>query len=119
MMGEKAPKFRQDYERRMLIAKLLREEDKRIHQSPHKDGRYAKIIGLSILEEIEGKLGEDLTSLQALGNLIDPTCSLVCEEVPIDGCEDETEEMWYCTSCGVDLPEINTWSIAVHSCVSH
>lgn len=109
-MGKKAPQFRQDYERRMFIAKSLREEDRRIRQSPHKDNRYAKIMGLSTLEEIEGKFEEDLTSLQALSDLIDPTCSLVCEEVPVDSYEDETnetEEMWFCTSCGVDLPEIN------------
>lgn len=106
-MGEKTLKFRQNYERRMFIAKLLREENRRLRQSLHKDGRYTKIMGLSTLEKIEGKLGEDLTSLQALSDFIDPTCSLICEEVPVDGCEDETEEMWYCTSCGVDLPEIN------------
>lgn len=106
-MCEKIPRFRQDYERRMFIAKSLREKDKHIRQSQHIDDRYAKIMGLSTLEEIEGKLEEDLTSLLALGDLIDPTCSLVCEEVPIDGCESETEEMWFCTSCGVNLPEIN------------
>ena len=106
-MDEKASRFRQDYERRMSIAKLLREEDKRIRQSPGYDDRYARIIGLFTLEKIEGELGEDLTSLRALGDLIDPTCSLICEEVPVDGCEDEMEEMWYCTSCGVDLPEVN------------
>lgn len=106
-MGEKASRFRQDYEGRMSIARRLREEDKRIQQIPGYDDRYARIIGLFTLEKMENELGEDLTSLRALGDLIDPICSLVCEKVPVDSCEDETEEMWYCTSCGVDLPEVN------------
>ena len=106
-MGEKAPKFRQDYERRMFVTRKLREKDRRIRQSSRDNDIYAKIIGLFSLGELEGELGEDLTSLQALSNLIDPTCSLICEEVPVDGCEDKTEEMWFCTSCGVDLPEVN------------
>ena len=106
-MGEKSPKFMHDYERRMFVARKLREKDRRIRQSSRDNDIYAKIIGLFSLGELEGELGEDLTSLQALSNLIDPTCSLICEEVPVDGCEDETEEMWFCTSCGVDLPEVN------------
>lgn len=106
-MGEKVTKFRQDYEKRMFVARKLREEDRRIRQSSRDNDIYAKIIGLFSLGKLEGELGEDLTSLQALSNLIDPTCSLICEEVPVDGCEDETEEMWFCTSCGVDLPEVN------------
>lgn len=106
-MGEKVPQFRQDYERRMFISKLLRKEDKHVRQLPNYDNSYAHVIGPYTLEKIGWKLDEDLTSLRALGDLIDPTCSLVCEEVPIDGCKDETEEIWYCTSCGVDLPEIN------------
>ena len=106
-MSEKAPRFRQDYERRMFVAKKLRNKDKCIRQTPGYDDVYARIIGLFTLEGIEGELNEDVTSLRALSDLIDPTCSLVCEEVPVDGCEDETEEMWYCTGCGVDLPEVN------------
>lgn len=106
-MSEKAPKFRQDYERRMFIAKSLREEDRYVRQLPNYDDSYVHVIGPYTLEKIGWKLGEDLTSLRALGDLIDPTCSLICEEMPIDGCEDETEEMWFCTNCGVDLPEIN------------
>lgn len=106
-MGEKAPKFRQDYERRMFIAKLLRKEDKHVRQLPNYEDSYDRVIGPYTLQKIEWQLEEDLTSLQALSDLIDPTCTLVCEEVPIDGCEDETEEIWFCTSCGVDLPEIN------------
>lgn len=106
-MGEKASKFRQDYERRMFIAKLLRKEDKHVRQLPNYEDSYDSVIGPYTLQKIEWQLEEDLTSLQALSDLIDPTCTLVCEEVPIDGCEDETEEIWFCTSCGVDLPEIN------------
>lgn len=114
-MCEKTSQFRQDYERRMSIAKLLRQEDKYVRQLPNYEDSYDRTIGPYTLQKIGWQLDEDLTSLRALGNLIDPTCSLVCEEVPIDGCENETEEMWFCTSCGVDLPEINR-NLYIPSC---
>ena len=96
MTGEKTFQPGESHKKRMYIAKKLR------------DMCYkGKKTLLAALEKIEKEIGEDLTLPSALADLIDPICSLVCEKVPIDGCEDETEEMWFCTSCGVDLPEIN------------